>query len=186
MLILAHTGIALGAATVIAGAVNNRRGKVSWLASLSKYLDIRFLLAGSLLPDIIDKSVGQYLFRETFNNGRIFSHTLLFFLLLSAIGFILYKTRRQVWMLSLAAGTLAHLVLDGMWGVPATLFWPFMGFAFNSVELTGWASGMLEAVVSDPFIYIPEIIGLVILLWFGVTVIRRKQVSSFIKHGRVY
>src|SRR4030043_727323 len=102
MLLFAHPGITLGAATLIADAVNR---KPSWFASLSRYLDIRWLMVGSLLPDIIDKPVGQYFFRDTFNNGRIFSHTLLFFIVLTAIGFFLYKRHCHIWMLSLAAGT---------------------------------------------------------------------------------
>src|SRR4030043_267174 len=115
MLIFAHTGITLGAGSIIADTVNRRP---SWFASLSHYLDIRWLLVGSLLPDIIDKPVGQYLFRDTFNNGRIFSHTLLFLIVISAVGFLLLKKYRYKWMLALAAGTFAHLVLDEMWQVP--------------------------------------------------------------------
>jgi len=184
MLIFAHTGITLGAATLAAGAAN-RREKTSWLASLSRYFDIRMLMIGSLLPDIIDKPVGQYFFVETFHNGRIFSHTLLFLVLLSAAGLIIYKTKHQIWMLSLAAGTLSHLVLDGMWGIPATFLWPLMGWRFSPIELTGLVGKMLDALVSDPVIYTSEIIGLAIILWFGITVIKRKQVGRLIKYGRL-
>ena len=52
--------------------------KTTFFGSLAKRMDIRFLLIGSLLPDIIDKPIGIYLFRETFSSARIFSHTLLF------------------------------------------------------------------------------------------------------------
>lgn len=186
MLILGHTGITLGAATLIAGASSYRQPKVSWLAALSRYVDIRLLLVGSLLPDIIDKPVGQYFFRETFNNGRIFSHTLLFLVLISMIGFYLYKRHRNVWMLSLAAGTFTHLVLDELWTAPATLFWPFMGLQFETVELTGWASNIWEALLTDPSVYIPEAVGLVILLWFGLIVVKRREIGAFIKRGKVY
>ncbi|MBA7704295.1 hypothetical protein ES703_113098 [subsurface metagenome] len=189
MLILGHAGITLGAATLIAGVVNSRQAlkftKISWFASLSHYVDIRLLLVGSLLPDIIDKPVGQYFFRETFNNGRIFSHTLLFLVLLSAVGFYLYKRHRQAWMLPLAAGTLMHLVLDEIWNAPATLFWPFMGFTFEKIELAGWVSNIFKALLSDPAVYIPEAVGLAILLWFGLILARRRQIGIFIKHGKV-
>ncbi len=37
--------------------------KTSLFRSLANRMDIRFLLVGSLLPDIIDKPVGIYLFR---------------------------------------------------------------------------------------------------------------------------
>jgi inner membrane protein len=184
MLLFAHTGIALGAATVVAG-IANKQEKVSWFVSLTKYMDARLLMVGAMLPDIIDKPVGQYFFRETFENGRIFSHTLLFLLILTGIGFYLLKAHRQAWMLTLAAGTAMHLILDQMWTVPRTLFWPLMGFQFPPENLEVWATEIVNAVTSNPQTYIPEVIGLVILLWFGVVVIKRKQAGSLLKTGRI-
>jgi membrane-bound metal-dependent hydrolase YbcI (DUF457 family) len=188
MFIFAHAGITLGVATLVAGAVKKKQAgpntKTSWFASLSRYVDIRVLLVGSLLPDIIDKPVGQYFFRETFSNGRIFSHTLLFIIVLTGIGFYLFKRHRQVWMLTLAAGTFFHLVLDGMWAAPATLFWPLLGFTFEKEELANWLSNILQALFSHAGNYIPEMTGLVILLWFGLALVFRRKVSAFIKHGK--
>ena len=185
MLLFGHVGITLGAATLMNGAVNIRHIKTSWLASLSRYIDIRLLLVGSLLPDIIDKPVGQYLLRDTFTNGRIFSHTLLFLILISAVGFYLYKRHRQVWMLTLAAGTFMHLVLDEIWSAPATLFWPLLGFTFEKVKLTDWLSNIFRELFSNPGVYIPEAIGLAILLWFGLVLVRRKKVRVFMRYGKV-
>ena len=188
MLILAHAGITLGAATLLAVAVKNRhsiRGTgISWLGSLSSYIDIRFLIIGALLPDIIDKPVGQYIFRETFANGRIYAHTLLFLIVISAAGFYLYKRRRQVWLLTLSAGTFMHLLLDRMWQAPATLFWPLMGFSFKKGEITDWAGNMLQRLISEPSVYIPEAIGLAIIMWFGLAVVFRKKTVALIKYGK--
>jgi len=188
MLLLGHAGITLGAATLLAGALKSSHStqirKVSWFASLSSYIDIRLLLIGSLLPDIIDKPVGQLFFRETFSQGRIFSHTLLFLVVITAVGFYLYKRHRRVWLLTLSAGTFMHLVLDEIWLVPGTLFWPLLGFTFGRIELTGWASNIFQALLSDPAVYIPEAIGLVILLWFGLVLVRQKKVGAFIKYGK--
>jgi inner membrane protein len=183
MLIFGHTGITLGAATIVAGAAN-RQPVSGWFTALSRYIDIRVLLVGSLLPDIIDKPVGQYFFRETFSNGRIFSHTLLFVIVLAAIGFFLFKRYRQVWMLTLAAGTFFHLILDGMWTIPATLFWPLLGFEFEKEDLTGWLSNIFKALFTRPGIAIPEIIGLAVLVWFGMTLLYRKKVGFFLKYGK--
>lgn len=185
MLLFGHAGITLGAGTLLAGAVNSRHGKTSWFVSLSRYTDIRLLLVGSLLPDIIDKTVGQYLFRDTFSNGRIFSHTLLFLILVSAVGFYLYKCHRQVWMLTLAAGTFMHLVLDEIWNAPVTLFWPLLGFTFEKVEITNYLSYIFHELFSNLGVYIPEMVGLAILLWFGLALLRRKKVSVFIRYGKI-
>ena len=184
MLLFGHIGITLGASAVVAGGMN-RSEKISWFVSLAKYLDIRFLLVGSLLPDIIDKPVGQYFFRDTFDNGRIFSHTLLFLIVIAALGFYIWKKQRRTWMLALAAGTFTHLLLDGLWETPSTLFWPLMGWTFPKIELEGWARGIWHALVSEPSVYIPEIIGLAIVSWFAVGVIRRKKGGVFIKYGKV-
>jgi membrane-bound metal-dependent hydrolase YbcI (DUF457 family) len=187
MLMFGHPGITLGAAALIAGAVYRepagQDAGTSWFTKLSRRVDIRILLVGSMLPDIIDKPVGQFFFREAFSNGRIFSHTLLFLVVLTGIGFFLYKRYRQVWMLTLAAGTFSHLVLDAMWVAPATLFWPAMGFTFEKETLENWLWMIFRGAVSHPERAIPELIGLAVLVWFGVTLLFRKRVGAFFKHG---
>ncbi len=99
MLVFAHAGINLGAAAlavgVAGGGLASEIGKASWFVALARRVDIRLQLVGSLLPDIIDKPVGQFFFRETFSNDRIFSHTLLFLIIIAAAGFYLYKRHRQ-------------------------------------------------------------------------------------------
>jgi inner membrane protein len=190
MLVLAHTGITLGAATLLAGAVQYRHepkiSRISWFASLSRYIDIRILLIGSLLPDIIDKPVGQYFFRETFSYGRIYAHTLLFLVIITAVGFYLYKSYNKVWLLTLAFGTFIHLILDEMWLTPRTLFWPFLGFAFDRADLTDWLLSIWQTIFRYPEVFIPELVGLSVLLWFGITIIVRKRVGTFIRYGKSY
>jgi membrane-bound metal-dependent hydrolase YbcI (DUF457 family) len=183
MLIFGHPGITLGAATIVAGAAS-RQPVSRWFATLARYVDIRVLLVGSLLPDIIDKPVGQFFFRETFSNGRIFSHTLLFVIVLSAIGFFLFRRYRQVWMLTLAGGSFFHLVLDGMWAAPATLFWPLLGLAFEKEELTDWLSNIFKALLAHPGRIVPEIIGLAVLVWLALALVYRKKVGYFLKYGK--
>ena len=213
MLVLAHAGITLGAATLLARVVSRSplpEGKKdeeggssrrfsgaktaagrpapprgSWFSSVARYLDIRFLLLGSLLPDIIDKPVGQVLLRETVGNGRIFCHTLLFSVALGISGAYLYRWRGRNWLAALAAGSFMHLVLDQMWWDLPTLLWPLYGFAFQRVELTGWFSHMFEALLGDPGAYVPELVGLAVLLWFGWVLVRRRVVLAFFRRGVV-
>ncbi len=189
MLLLGHAGITLGAAALAARAVNNRKAEQSpdksWFVLLSRYVDIRLLVIGSLLPDIIDKPIGQYFFRETFNNGRIFAHTLLFLVLITAAGGYLYQRRRSRWMLTLAAGVFTHLAFDEIWQVPATIFWPVLGFSFPTYDLTGWATNIFQALISNPYIYVSESIGLTITIWLAATVVSRKKVGAFIRRGKI-
>jgi hypothetical protein len=213
MLILGHAGIALGAAVLLDRALSksdlvvNRQdyskeqpqssstlvraqsfmsgNTGAHLASLVKQIDIRVLLIGSLLPDIIDKPIGLYLFRSTFSTGRIFCHTLLFLILITIAGIYLYKSRTKVWLLVLSFGTLIHLLLDQMWLVPRTLLWPVYGFHFPPEDVSEWGRQMLHALRMDPGTYVPEIVGGVILAWFIWTLARDSKVYAFIKKGRV-
>jgi inner membrane protein len=189
MLIFGHAGITLGTAALAARAFADKKSdaalKMPFFVRLSRYIDIRLLIIGSLLPDIIDKPIGQYFFRETFSNGRIFAHTLLFLILASAIGYFLFRRYRQVWMLTLAAGMLTHIILDGIWQVPETLFWPVLGFTFPKYELAEWGINILHALISNPAIYVPEGIGLAILIWLLLRVVSRKSLGVFIRRGKI-
>ncbi len=206
MLILGHTGITLGAAVLLSGALskvapqqpdrvlkpshktstvryNPSGGAVSWFASLGNRVDIRLLLVGSLLPDIIDKPVGQLLFRETLSSGRIFCHTLLFFILVTVAGVLLYRRRGRTWLLAFSFGTFTHLILDQMWLEAETLLWPLYGINFPRAELTGWAQNMWLALLTNPRVYIPEIVGgviLVLLLW---VLVRNRGLFAFVRSG---
>ena len=189
MLLFAHTGITLGAAALAAGTLSSRRSSAgthkSWFAELSRHLDIRLLLLGSMLPDIIDKPVGQYLFRETFSNGRIVSHTLLFLILVSAVGFFLCKYRGQKWLLTLAAGIFTHLLMDEMWLSPVTLFWPLMGWEFPRWEMAEIVVRWFLAIFTVPKLFITELAGLLVLLSFGFYLLIKKKFRSFILRGKV-
>jgi inner membrane protein len=181
MLVFAHIGLTMGAATLAAAVVNHKE-KESWLVSLSKYADIRFLVIGSLLPDIIDKPIGH----AFLSNGRVFSHTLLFLVLVTVIGLIVYKKNKGLWGLSLAAGIFTHLVLDTMWLAPHTLFWPFLWWVFEREDYGDYWHLLFQLLLSDRVEAISEVTGFIITVWFGLRIIGKKQVMTFIKTGRVH
>jgi membrane-bound metal-dependent hydrolase YbcI (DUF457 family) len=209
MLIFGHTGITLGMVMLLNGALTRRyslkqqetskhigysahflpeqvRSKGSRLSSFVKnHLDIRLLVIGSLLPDIIDKPVGQFFFRQTYSNGRIFCHTLLFLIVIILAGYCLYRVRRKTWLIVLSVGTFSHLVLDQMWLDYRTLLWPAYGLAFKKLDLTHWVQQQFYHLGADPTTYVPEIIGLVILSVFVVELVRRRRVGSFIRNGQL-
>jgi membrane-bound metal-dependent hydrolase YbcI (DUF457 family) len=214
MLIFGHTGITLGAAVLLNGAFAKshpiEEGEVkespspspshqgrgitaqsrspvgaSWLISLADRIDVRLLLIGSLLPDILDKPIGHFFFKETFSNGRIFGHTLLFLILITLAGFYLYRSRARGWLLVLSFGTFTHLILDQMWLNPRTLLWPAYGFTFAKCDITNWIwiQNMLYALLTNPMVYIPELVGAAVFIWFAWIVICRKKVHAFIGKG---
>ncbi len=211
MLILGHAGITLGIAVLSLGALSKSGyltakvkvtgenselpqttfthncapgNRASWLTSVANYIDIRFLLLGSLLPDLIDKPIGIYLFPETFGSGRIFCHTLLFAIFLTLGGLCLLQRGGKTWLLALAFGVFVHLILDQMWLYPRTLLWPIFGLTFAKTYLENWLGNIIQGLFIDPEVFITELVGAAILIWFALVLVHRKKVYSFIKYGQ--
>ena len=139
---------------------------------------------GSLLPDIIDKPVGQFFFRDTFSNGRIFYNTLLFLILITIGGLYLYCNRKKTWLLVFSFGTFTHLVLDGMWLTPQTLLWPLYGFSFERLDLSYWGEDLFYNLLTNPLVWISELVGISLISWFAWLLVRKGAIGTFIRKGR--
>jgi len=164
--------------------------RLSRFSSLARYIDIRILLVGSLLPDIIDKPLGRIFFRGVFANGRIICHTLFFLIILSLAGIHLYRRRRKNWLLVLSFGTFTHLIFDQMWLSPHTLFWPLYGWSFPKhadVRFICWLGGIFTSLWTQPngYAYITETIGGVVLAFFLWHIMKEKTLLNFIVKGKV-
>lgn len=88
---------------------------------------IGFAALGAVLPDLLDKPVGHLLFAESLDSGRIFAHGLLFLALLLIAGIYLSRRQGSFALLAAATGVLSHQVLDTMWAMPVTWYFPFLG-----------------------------------------------------------
>ena len=146
-------------------------------------IDYRLVLLGSFLPDIIDKPVFLLTGSRASLSGRDYAHTLLFNLVLLISGLVLVRYRKS-WLLIISISSFTHLILDRMWDSPVVLFWPLLG-PFVKGETTGWLSNMFQWLLSSPEVYIPEIVGLIIVLLFVYRILKRKSVISFIRGGAV-
>jgi len=155
----------------------------AWFASVGRRIDLRVLLIGSLLPDLIDKPIGRLVY-GTFG-CRLFCHTLIFLLLIVFAGLLLFVRRRQNWLLVLGFGIFMHLVLDGMWLDTQTLLWPLQGFSFPNVERTGWEQSIWHRLFTSLNVYVPELVGIAILACFAWLLVQRRRVHAFIRHGQV-
>ncbi|MFC2051628.1 metal-dependent hydrolase [Chloroflexota bacterium] len=212
MFIFGHIGLTLGAATILANSLpsSNFAGTTgrkinkpspfsrfpsnisaflthsnSWFVSLGNYIDIRLLVIASLLPDIIDKPVGIYFLKEVISNVRIICHTLIFLILITAVGFYLYKRHSQTSLLGVSFGVFTHLVFDQMWLAPRTLFWPIYGITSDKSGTTDWIINMLHALMTNPQVYIPELVGIALLAWFTLALMQKRAVFCFLKYGQV-
>jgi hypothetical protein len=121
-----------------------------WTVFKDTAIDYRLVMAGALLPDLVDVAFG----------GARVLHTLVW-----SVGFlvvVMLATRgqrlRRRRLLALPIGTFCHLLLDGMWTRTATFWWPFFGSGFDGHGLPS-----LERPVGVTVAL--EIAGLVALLW---------------------
>lgn len=122
-------------------------------------MDLRFLALGAILPDLIDSPVGL-VFWAQFQSVRLAAHSLMFAALLLAA--VMVATRRgrprKRWM-PVAIGVLLHLVLDGMWRFPSTLWWPFLGWEFDATSFAS-VGAYLEWLLTDLRTWALEGVGL--------------------------
>ena len=125
MFVMGHIGCTLGIVVIIAMMVPELKDRI----------DMRFVLVGALLPDLIDKPIGHIIFASSIGYGRIFGHTLLFVLILLAIGLFL-RDRRQDAAVCISFAAFLHLIEDRMWEIPEVLFYPMYGFDFPSGTIT--------------------------------------------------
>lgn len=193
MLLFGHLGITAGVARLgsialfgatrrsgISGPSDNiTRVKGQSAAAWARLVDYRFVLVGSLLPDIVDKSMWLAFGSSASLSGRGYAHTLLFGLLLLAVGLVLFKYKKS-WLLVLSLSSFGHLVLDQMWNKPVVLIWPLLG-PVPREPTTGWWACILEALLSRPDVYIPEIIGVIVVSWLAYKVLKDKGMGSFLK-----
>jgi hypothetical protein len=110
---------------------------IVWNVFRDSALDHRLVVAGALLPDVVDLLAGR----------PAYAHTLL--APVAVLVAVMLATRpgghprtsrrghRVVRrrLLALPIGMFLHLVLDGVWTKPGLLWWPFFGTAFPPASL---------------------------------------------------
>jgi inner membrane protein len=154
----------------------------------AKEVDLRFVIIGSLLPDIIDKPIGNYFLYNEFGSGYLFSHTLLFVILLFLIGYVIKLIYKKYFILLLAFGSFIHLILDFIWLNKRIFLWPLFGFTFEkgtSPPFKEWIWGMFVEVLREPWVAIPELVGVLITIWFFWLLWRQKKLRTFIMRGQI-
>ncbi len=190
MLVFGHAGLTLGAGLLVKNKLakeapigSTNVNPVSSTRRFVNRLDLRLLFVGSLLPDIIDKPLGLILLSREIGYGRIYAHTLIFLLIISTIGIMVYRRRGREWILTLALGVLSHLILDEMWAYPRTLFWPVYGLSFPRENVSDYLSILLHELTTEPKVYIPEALGLIVFIFFVGWLIKKRVFWRFIRKG---
>ena len=150
-------------------------------------VDVRFLLLGAVLPDLVDLPVGTLLFAERFSTGELYFHTLMLPTLYMAIVLLATRRgRRRRAFMAVGVGWLFHLLLDGMWTEPEVIFWPFFGLDIAAGDLPYWQLAW-ERALGDPWRWVFEAIGLgyLVWLWLAAGLTDRDRRGSLYSTGRI-
>lgn len=180
MFIFGHIGITYGIIKVLKRHVFFSKLKINYL----------FIIIGALLPDIIDKPIGEGIFASVFNNGRIYAHTLLFCLLLSVIVINYYKKKRNSTVLLIPIATFMHLLEDQMYMTPQTLFWPIYGWQFPQVYHSNDLLEYLLRVMKSTYTFkasygfVSEIIGMIIIIYAGMCYLYKRYMHNTMNEYR--
>jgi len=174
-----HVGLAWGGVLVVEEASRRLPG----LGRRTR-IDFRFVILGSMLPDIIDKPLGIYILGGGLSNGQIFAHSLLSVLLLLLAALVARAGLRPALAFT-ALGAGVHLLQDRMWEKPHTLLWPLLGRRFERVDVSGWSGQMLEQLFSDPCTYVSEAAGAAVVVVLLAVLMRRGGLRDFILAGRM-
>lgn len=146
-------------------------------------VDYRVVAVASLLPDLIDKPIGRIIFRERFESGRIFAHTLILNMLLFCVLFFMRgRSKRRFVLVPLSS--LLHLAEDGVWSYPRIFWWPLFGTSFPRDPVPGGFLSFLDPA-NNPGAWWQESVGLALILWLLAShgLLSRAGVRSFIRTG---
>lgn len=150
-------------------------------------VDVRFLLLGAIVADLIDLPVGTIILAGRYSTGGLWFHSLLLPTIYMIIVLVLTRRgrARRAWM-ALGVGWLFHLLLDGMWTSREVFLWPFFGIEIHAGEAPYWPLAW-ERAMSDPWRWVQEVIGLAYLTWLwlavGLNIPERRL--AVIKTGRL-
>ncbi len=131
-------------------------------------MDLRWVLFGSVLPDLIDKPIGSLLFHDVFGTHRLFAHAVVFPVVLLAI--VMLATRRGTTgrkaAIAVVIGCFVHLLLDGVWTNPEAFLWPLFGIEFPEVAGSAFFT-LIGNMMRSPFMWAGEAVGLayLVFLW---------------------
>lgn len=146
-------------------------------------VDVRLLVFGALLPNLIDKPLGTIIAPDWFGADRLYGHTLLFptVLMVSAL-LVTRRGRRRRALMAASIGVFLHLLLDGMWTSTQTFLWPLFGSAFDPGVRPFWSDQLFSWVTIAQ-----ELVGVGYLwyLWRQSNLGDSKVRREFLANGRL-
>lgn len=144
-------------------------------------------IAGALLPDLLDKPL-MLLVPGIFGSTRTIGHSLLLVTILLLAGFLLWYRSRTPLGIAFAVSVLFHQVLDLMWTLPVTWFFPLYGM-FPVLPVSGGFLPFLWIELTNPSEWVFAAASCIVVLigYAGVPGSRLPSLSgrsiSFMEYG---
>lgn len=152
---------------------------LAWLVGFRNRpaVDFRFVLLGSILPDLIDKPLGAVFHLE----ARLWAHTLLFLTGIFAASLV-PALRNLRWV---GFGDAVHLLVDLIWQQPAVALWPLLGTAFPPGDQS--FGSYFQTLLTDPYVQFGELVGGAILIGaiWRYRLFRWTVLKQFLRDGRL-
>jgi len=140
--------------------------------------DLRLILIGAMLPDLVDKITGPYLFSAT----RALGHTPMLNLTMVIFGSVLLWQKGRKGFLIFSLASLFHILQDRIWETSQILFWPFYGVTMPPLGIKSWGQRVYE-LTHFPGLYLPEIFGISIGIALALLAWKRKCCKEFLRRG---
>lgn len=144
---------------------------IVWQVFRDTAIDYRLVIAGALLPDVVDALLG----RAQVLHSVVTSALLLVLVMLATR----HRRAARRRLLAIPIGTFLHLVLDGMWATTKVFWWPVFGIS-ASVRIP---------VVSRPvgILIGQEVLGAAALwwCWHRFELHQPARRSTFLRTGRL-
>ena len=166
-------------AHVFAGAL---LGLVFWHLTNDRRA-ILVCIAGSIIPDVIDKSLGL-LFPSVLGGGRTVFHSLGIVLIILIVTFLFVRSFLRLLGIGLAGAILLHQVLDEMWTLPANWFYPLLG-AFQGSMIPDYLLTYFWFEITNPseWLFMIGSVVIVVKSYHSITLISVPFLSDRIKTG---
>lgn len=129
-------------------------------------IDYRFVLAGAVLPDVVDGFAVAG--GANLPAGRGPAHSLAAATAVALVVVAAFRGEVRVALFGIFVGWLTHLVADGMWGAPRTFLWPAFGGGFEASPAEPYAWDVFVRPWAHASTWVAEIAGAATMWWFAV------------------
>lgn len=193
MLIAGHIGLTLGVIKIYEKVAKKKNTKND------NFIDYRIVALGSILPDIIDKPLVQIIYGLRNHEGHLIAHSFIFSALLITLGIIIFFMNKNKNALLLGICSLIHQLFDKAILLPNIFLLPDVNssnfillkrfeFVHNITLPIYTRFPYLRDTMTyfeKPYVFIAEVIGFIIIVYFVCKLLKNKKHMDFLNHGRL-